>query len=126
MCLALNPEQELTLLGVACDGPVRSVYLGVKSDPESVVEHISVMQKISESLVKIKDGSHRHSKESSFASNETNLYDVTPAQLPNIKLSTASTTSVMLTRISTGFGMVLSPTLRPVRLVKSLRTCLLL
>lgn len=102
VCLALNPSQELALpLGVACDGHVLSVYLGVKSENSALVSLIANRQEIiSEALSSLSSlGTMDIRKKAELLLEKTRMSEFNVADLPNVKLSTASATSVMLTRI---------------------------
>jgi len=102
VCLALNPEQDMAMpLGVVCDGKVLSVYLGLKSENRNLLNKIAERQaKISEALSKIagmKTVDIR--KKAALLLGMMSSSDVPLSELPSVKLSTASATSVMLTRI---------------------------
>lgn len=102
VCLALSPEQELALpLGVVCDGKVLSVYLGIKSENRNLITLIAERQaKVSAALEKIASlGSVDLRKKASLLLEMTAKSEILVSDLPSIKLSTASATSVMLTRI---------------------------
>jgi predicted solute-binding protein len=88
-------------LGVICDGKVLSVYLGLKSENRNLLNMIAERQaKVSSALTKISSlGSSDIRKKASLLLNLTIQSEIPVSDLPSVKLSTASATSVMLTRI---------------------------
>lgn len=102
VCLALNPKQDLALpLGVVCDGKVLSVYLGMKSQNKAVMKLISERHEFICKLLKSISNNNLFDIRNVAAKflQETSDFEIPISELPSIRLSKSSASSVMLTRV---------------------------